>query len=358
VDTGRPIALITAVALCGACDASEPPGRAQGVLAATASLFADGRAGFTDVRTATVAFDSLVAVADAHSGSIFLVRDTTIVDQVGRLGRGPLEFLDVASLVAVDGALVVFDRPERALTVLDSDLRLLREERLPGRRLLLSAFRLGTRGVAVVETASRADLAALWTPDVLAPDSVRWRARAVLELVPGPPGRSDVWDGTFFGGGRSGTLRVGWPREAYLIHSVDLASGGVGVAARRALPAPAPTALEREAALARAARASELIGVRVGEEDDELHPHFGQHVEDRCRRTWVLTHRGGDRRTILDVFGADGAFVGEIGLQGDVVGVAGFLARPVLVTIVRDAMDRRGIAFFDLPPELACGQAR
>lgn len=337
------------------CSTPHQEARTSDPLPIASELFADGRNGFTDVRAAEVVFDSLIAVSDNHSGKVFLLRGTEILKEAGRRGRGPLEFLGLASLVSIDDAFVVFDRREQRMTVLDSDLALVREVRVPIPGLFFFAYRLGPRGLALTEAAARADKLVLWTNDILG-DSLRWRSRPVLEMVPAPAGKIEIWDGTYFGGGRSGELRLGWPREAYVIHSLDLATGERRIAAHRDVPAPHLTLQEAEAARERSARARELIGENAVSPNVDVHPHFGMNVEDRCGRLWILTRRGGDSHTIVDLFEPDGSFVREVSLGARVAGIAGLLARPQLVTIITDEMDRRGIALFDLPPSLRCGQ--
>lgn len=318
-----------------------------------ASLFPDGQGGFTDARTATVVFDTLIAIADGYSGKVFLLHRVDVVDQVGSVGRGPLEFIDVAALVPVRDVLVVFDRRQHRLTLLDYDLRPVGQVRTPEDGLFLSAFRLGESGVALVETAPRADFAVVWTTNVLALDSVQWRSRPLLSMLVQATSRIEPWDGSFFGGGVSGVLRVGWPRDEYLLYGVDLESGEPRVVAERDIPAPTLTKGEREAIRQRSQRMRDLVG-HAPATAPERHPHFGQNVEDRCGRTWLLTYRGGADATIVDVFDAGGGFLSEVPLEARGVHIAGFLPDGTMVTLVRDELDRRGLALFDLPAGIRC----
>jgi hypothetical protein len=77
-----------------------------------------------------------VAVLDASSATVSLYDDAgRLLDQVGRKGRGPGEFMfPVAMAADSSGHLLILDRGNQRLTVLDSrarPLQLIREVRLP-----------------------------------------------------------------------------------------------------------------------------------------------------------------------------------------------------------------------------------
>lgn len=336
------------------CGSADRVSHADDLVPPRSVIFANGENGFTDVRTAAVVFDTLIAVADNYSDKVLLFRDTHLVGAAGGTGAGPLEFLDVAALVPAGDALVVYDRQQQRLTILDSGLVPLRMLRVPERALYLAAFQLGARGVALIEAAPRADLSLLWTTDVFTYDSVAWSTRSVLQLVPWPTGKVDPWNGVHFGGAGSGRLRIAWPDEDYVIYSVDPITGDQGIAAQRDLAKPSKTSREREVSRELSRRAGEMLGSAASDRATGPHPHFSQHVEDPCGRIWVLTRRGGDHETVVDVFQPGGTLLREVNLEGYVVGIAGFLRSATLVTITMDEMGRRGIALFDLPSAGGC----
>jgi len=286
------------------------------------------------------AFDAIQALAVAPDGSILvadrsdpIVRifnpDGTVVLAHGRTGEGPGEHrlaIHVAPLPG--GGHETYDMRLRRHTAFDA-----------------AGAVVATRNAATfADVATRAPGGAL---HLAAPDFrtftsslLRWPdaggAHTLLtEARPDPAEASDPAR-LYVAAAPGGGLAYGYGELAYVIHRLD-GAGNPLPPLRRQLPRPRRTPAELEAARERLAAGRARLGAMAAAEGG-LPPaaepgseesHFSALAHDEQGRLWVLTNRGDLERTVLDVFGRDGSYLGElvvpVGLRQLALG-AGLLA--------------------------------
>lgn len=137
------------------------------------------------------------------------------------------------------------------------------------------------------------------------------------EVRPDPAEASDHAS-LYLAAAPGGSLSYGYGELAYVIHRLD-GAGNPLPPLRRQLPQPRRTPAELEAArerlAARRARMGAMLAAEGGlpraAEPDREESHFSALAHDEQGRLWVLTNRGDLERTVLDVFGRDGSYLGE-----------------------------------------------
>lgn len=286
---------------------------------------------FSDIRTVAWIDDARILVVDG--GAPFVRVFTTAGDVVAwfaREGSGPGELRTptAAALVGRD-TLEVLDMRLLRLTRFTIDGRVadtrtvprdafpLDAGRLPGAWLMLTTdFRAPAPAVHRLEDGSDA------SARVLAPPSDFPRNRD-----------GDLTIAAAFAAAPDGSFALGEGAFAYRIrrHAAD---GTLRDVLERDIPRPKRTAVEMRAEQDRRARmADRLRAMRAAEgggpgslpEIPEERNHFDNDAlrYDAAGRLWVRTTRGGDVRTIFDVFDPAGGRIGEVAVEG-VIGAFAF----------------------------------
>lgn len=246
--------------------------------------------------------------------------DGRLIRSFSRKGQGPGE-LQLPILVSprARGELEVYDLNQRRFTRFDSTGTVLGTRQIRGFTVLAVSAPLDTQVVLVQSDFRSTDQPMLRLADGSSePSPLAMLTAAFPKVAPGELARTPALVAHPHGG-----VAVGDGIAEYRIRRFD-AEGRVLGDIVRAIPRPrksqAELAAEQERMERRRARMSQMMRAegasapRGAFTPRPEHNHFdiGALAYDDSGRLWVRTHRGGLEGTLFDLFGADGAFLGEL----------------------------------------------
>lgn len=290
--------------------------------------------------------DSAVALVDVHDQQVVVLGlDGGERRRIGRKGGGPGEFTGANGLLSGPDGLLVAEAFR--ISHFDADLRLEGTHRAPGLLMSLLAWRgdeVSVLWVGAGPGGMRPQVGALdlatgaWEDriDLFAADS------ALEAPLPMGAGTSPFVLAT---GLPDGDLVVGQP-ITYRLVRMDPRGGVRRVFGRDDLERQRPTEGERARQRQRMLRMFEMSPTPLPEGAmamldgmlDAPRPFFrlGFHA-DAEERIWVITGRGGDDRSEIDVFGGDGGLLSTLSLPHAVRAVATRLPHVAVLVERRDA---------------------
>ena len=279
--------------------------------------------------------DSAVALIDSDAKQLVVagIRSGSL-RRAGRQGGGPGEFRTPIFVLAENGEIIVDDIGARRLSRFDATAKFVAFTPTPGATLqLLAADRRRVRlawlgftpdgGGPMVSDIDLATGKATPRFSVFAQDSA---LAVTTDASQGPSPFLTI------AAGRNGEILAGSP-QTYRISVFDSSGRRLRTLSRK-LPEAFRTDAEVEEIVQRSGRVMQAMaaaegggGAQLAEFKERLRkqpkPHFsmGGIAVDGEGRTWVSTSRGGSR-TEIDVFGADGAFLGTVPVDGKVSALA------------------------------------
>jgi len=285
----------------------------------------DGPALFGSIQALAVTTTGGVVVGDRDPPMVRLFGpDGEPVGTFGRRGEGPGEFRYVSGVAPLaDGGVLVSDMMRPRLTAFGPDGEVRGTTRLGGAVMRLQSGPRG-RSVAAQEAQWATMSAAVHlvgaTGAVIA-TPLATTAERILDPE-GHPVAPGLLSMAIDGDGRVAVAES----YTYRISILDATGAEVAVVGRdipRTERTPEEVA-DLAAAFARGPGAAEAVAAGGSASDapkprrvDPLRPHFpmGALAWDDDDRLWVKTARGGPGRTVFDLFGSDGAFLGELGVE-------------------------------------------
>lgn len=279
--------------------------------------------------------DSSIALIDSDAKQLVIAGiPGGTFRRIGRQGAGPGEFRVPTFLLARDGELIVDDIGARRVSRFDAEGKFIGSTPTPGATLRLLALDGDRLRLAWIEFAPSGGGPTVSDLDLGSGSSVaRFRVFAhdsALAVTSGSmPGPNPF---LALAAGPGGEILAG-SSQVYRITVFD-STGRVLRSLGRKLPPAFRTDAEIDEIVARRGRAVRAMAAAERASDDlvarlrstlkkEPKPHFsmGGIAADSDGRVWVATSRGGDR-TEVDVFGADGRFLGTVLLRGRVEALA------------------------------------
>lgn len=288
-----------------------------------------------DAASVTWADDSTLVLIDSDVKQVVTIGTRSgVLRRIGREGSGPGEFRFPTGLLAAGGELLVADIGTRRVSRFDGQRRYSGSAITPGPTLQLFGVSGGRLRLAWLDFRPTAegpvvgeiDLASGKTTPLFA---VLARDSTLRVRTDGMPGPNPF---VALAGGPGGTVVAASP-QTYRVTVFDRSGRRVRSFGRDLRP-QFRTDAEIESIVARSGRSLRSVGAAEAPGSDPVEalrrtlrkqpkPHFpmGGMAVDADGRLWIATSRGGSA-TELDVFAADGTFLGTLPLAGRVSAIA------------------------------------
>jgi hypothetical protein len=303
--------------------------------------------------------DSTLALIDGDSRQIVVASRSGTLRRIGRDGSGPGEFRFPTSLLTENGTLLVADIGTRRVNRFDAQQKFVGSAPTPGPVLQLLGVKGNRVQLAWLDFAATDGGPVVGEVDFATGKSAR--RFAVFERDSALGVRTETMQGpTPFVAvaGGSGQLVIAASPQTYRVTAFDSSGRAVRHFGRSLRPVHR-TEAEVEAVIAEGGSRVRRMAAAEGGSSDAVaelrrsllkqpKPHFLMNAVtlDARGRLWLATTRGGER-TEVDVFGADGTFLGTVSLAGRVSALA--VRTPWLAVISeRTSGDEEGMQGVDM----------